>query len=251
MDPAASDVGTSVNLNPAPMDLLQQISEQPKQSNHVTEQQSLISPPVNYHSTDTDYSESQARDKKQRDLGKISHPPTKANHDSQPHQPTIQTVGAHPTKNDNSSQVPQPPRNHTNSKPAQHFSATPAPTNQQARTLSALSTENTLLRARVTELEARAHDAEPSTKHLADENALLRRRIQALQSLVKCDDCSLMQYVMDMKISQAREGKPGVVSEERGECGCEVRVGGRRCGCSTVVMGREVARVRCSDRGFY
>ncbi|KAF3002481.1 hypothetical protein E8E13_005683 [Curvularia kusanoi] len=42
---------------------------------------------------------------------------------------------------------------------------------------------------------------EKDKKALADENALLRARVKALQALVKCDDCSLMQYVMDMKIN--------------------------------------------------
>lgn len=45
---------------------------------------------------------------------------------------------------------------------------------------------------------------EKDKKALADENALLRSRVKALQALVKCDDCSLMQYVMDMKINQAK-----------------------------------------------
>ncbi|KAL6705937.1 hypothetical protein ACN47E_006216 [Coniothyrium glycines] len=40
-------------------------------------------------------------------------------------------------------------------------------------------------------------------KVLADENQLLRARVKALQALVKCDDCSLMQYFMDMKVKQA------------------------------------------------
>ena len=42
---------------------------------------------------------------------------------------------------------------------------------------------------------------EKDKKSLADENALLRARVKALQALVKCDDCSLMQYVMDMKLN--------------------------------------------------
>ncbi|KAF2139891.1 uncharacterized protein K452DRAFT_327828 [Aplosporella prunicola CBS 121167] len=41
---------------------------------------------------------------------------------------------------------------------------------------------------------------EKDKKQLADENQLLRTRIKALQALVKCEDCSLMQYVMDLKI---------------------------------------------------
>ncbi|KAH9863707.1 hypothetical protein J1614_009639 [Plenodomus biglobosus] len=44
---------------------------------------------------------------------------------------------------------------------------------------------------------------EKEKKSLADENQLLRTRVKALQALVKCDDCSLMQYVMDLKIKQA------------------------------------------------
>lgn len=43
---------------------------------------------------------------------------------------------------------------------------------------------------------------EKDKKSLAEENELLRTRVKALQSLVKCDDCSLMQYVMDLKIKQ-------------------------------------------------
>ncbi|OCK85860.1 hypothetical protein K432DRAFT_285895 [Lepidopterella palustris CBS 459.81] len=41
---------------------------------------------------------------------------------------------------------------------------------------------------------------EKDKKSLADENQLLKTRIKALQALVKCEDCSLMQYVMDLKI---------------------------------------------------
>ncbi|KAL0264515.1 hypothetical protein SLS55_000465 [Diplodia seriata] len=41
---------------------------------------------------------------------------------------------------------------------------------------------------------------EKDKKQLADENQLLRTRIKALQALVKCEDCSLMQYVMDLKL---------------------------------------------------
>lgn len=44
---------------------------------------------------------------------------------------------------------------------------------------------------------------EKDKKSLADENQMLRTRIKALQALVKCDDCSLMQYVMDLKLKQA------------------------------------------------
>jgi len=46
---------------------------------------------------------------------------------------------------------------------------------------------------------------EKDKKALADENHLLKARIKALQALVKCDDCSLMQYVMDLKINQAKQ----------------------------------------------
>ncbi|KAL5120442.1 hypothetical protein ACEQ8H_001732 [Pleosporales sp. CAS-2024a] len=45
---------------------------------------------------------------------------------------------------------------------------------------------------------------EKDKKSLADENHLLKSRIKALQALVKCDDCSLMQYVMDLKINQGK-----------------------------------------------
>ncbi|KAF2808329.1 uncharacterized protein BDZ99DRAFT_52050 [Mytilinidion resinicola] len=41
---------------------------------------------------------------------------------------------------------------------------------------------------------------EKDKKNLADENQLLKARVKALQALVKCDDCSLMQYVMNLKI---------------------------------------------------
>lgn len=44
---------------------------------------------------------------------------------------------------------------------------------------------------------------EKDKRTLADENQLLRTRVKALQALVKCDDCSLMQYVMDLKLKQA------------------------------------------------
>jgi len=43
---------------------------------------------------------------------------------------------------------------------------------------------------------------EKDKKAVADENQLLKTRIKALQALVKCEDCSLMQYVMDLKIKQ-------------------------------------------------
>ncbi|KAF1914131.1 hypothetical protein BDU57DRAFT_282672 [Ampelomyces quisqualis] len=46
---------------------------------------------------------------------------------------------------------------------------------------------------------------EKDKESLAEENRLLRARIKALQALVKCDDCSLMQYVMDLKINQAKQ----------------------------------------------
>jgi hypothetical protein len=45
---------------------------------------------------------------------------------------------------------------------------------------------------------------EKDKKAVVDENALLKARIKALQALVKCEDCSLMQYVMDMKINQGK-----------------------------------------------
>ncbi|KAF2112032.1 hypothetical protein BDV96DRAFT_498307 [Lophiotrema nucula] len=44
---------------------------------------------------------------------------------------------------------------------------------------------------------------EKEKKQMHDENLLLKKRVQALQALVKCEDCSLMQYVMDLKINQA------------------------------------------------
>jgi hypothetical protein len=44
---------------------------------------------------------------------------------------------------------------------------------------------------------------EKDKKRVEEENQLLRTRVKALQALVKCDDCSLMQYVMDLKIKQA------------------------------------------------
>lgn len=44
---------------------------------------------------------------------------------------------------------------------------------------------------------------EKDKKSLQDENQLLRSRVKALQALVRCDDCSLMQYVRDLKIHNA------------------------------------------------
>lgn len=46
---------------------------------------------------------------------------------------------------------------------------------------------------------------EKDKKNLADENQLLRTRMKALQALVKCEDCSLMQYVMDLKINNKQQ----------------------------------------------
>ncbi|KAF2735773.1 hypothetical protein EJ04DRAFT_434414 [Polyplosphaeria fusca] len=43
---------------------------------------------------------------------------------------------------------------------------------------------------------------EKEKKQVQDENQILRNRVKALQALVKCEDCSLMQYVMDLKINQ-------------------------------------------------
>jgi hypothetical protein len=43
---------------------------------------------------------------------------------------------------------------------------------------------------------------EKDKKAAVDENQLLKMRVKALQALVKCEDCSLMQYVMDLKIKQ-------------------------------------------------
>lgn len=45
---------------------------------------------------------------------------------------------------------------------------------------------------------------EKDKKGLQDENQLLKTRIKALQALVKCEDCSLMQYVMELKINQPK-----------------------------------------------
>lgn len=45
---------------------------------------------------------------------------------------------------------------------------------------------------------------EKDKKTLHDENQLLKTRIKALQALVKCEDCSLMQYVMDLKLQQPK-----------------------------------------------
>lgn len=50
---------------------------------------------------------------------------------------------------------------------------------------------------------------EKDKKQLADENQLLRTRIKALQALVKCEDCSLMQYVMDLKLHNGVPTRPG------------------------------------------
>jgi hypothetical protein len=44
---------------------------------------------------------------------------------------------------------------------------------------------------------------EKEKRQLADENQVLRSRIKALQALVKCEDCSLMQYVMNLNIQAA------------------------------------------------
>jgi len=45
---------------------------------------------------------------------------------------------------------------------------------------------------------------EKDKKNLEEENQLLKQRVKALQALVKCDDCSLMQYVMDLRIQQQK-----------------------------------------------
>lgn len=47
---------------------------------------------------------------------------------------------------------------------------------------------------------------EKDKKNLQDENQMLRTRLKALQALVKCEDCSLMQYVMDLKINKQQQG---------------------------------------------
>lgn len=46
---------------------------------------------------------------------------------------------------------------------------------------------------------------EKDKKAMAEENQLLRTRMKALQALVKCEDCSLMQYVMDLKINHQQQ----------------------------------------------
>ncbi|KAF2277873.1 uncharacterized protein EI97DRAFT_276733 [Westerdykella ornata] len=51
---------------------------------------------------------------------------------------------------------------------------------------------------------------EKENKTVQEENQLLRARIKALQALVKCEDCSLMQYVMDLKINPGQGGVGGV-----------------------------------------
>jgi hypothetical protein len=42
---------------------------------------------------------------------------------------------------------------------------------------------------------------EKERKALADENAILHARIKGLSALIKCEDCSLMQYFVDLKIN--------------------------------------------------
>ena len=46
---------------------------------------------------------------------------------------------------------------------------------------------------------------EKEKRSLVEENRQLKIRLKALQSLVKCDDCGLMQYVMDLKINGAKQ----------------------------------------------
>ncbi|TKA77038.1 hypothetical protein B0A49_02219 [Cryomyces minteri] len=41
---------------------------------------------------------------------------------------------------------------------------------------------------------------EVQNKQLTDENALLWSGVKALQTLIKCEDCSLMHYMLDMKL---------------------------------------------------
>jgi hypothetical protein len=48
---------------------------------------------------------------------------------------------------------------------------------------------------------------EKENKTVQEENQNLRARIKALQALVKCEDCSLMQYVMDLKIQPNQQMK--------------------------------------------
>jgi hypothetical protein len=45
-------------------------------------------------------------------------------------------------------------------------------------------------------------------RQLEAENLLLRQRVQALQALVKCDDCSLMQYVVDLNLRNGTNTDP-------------------------------------------
>lgn len=53
---------------------------------------------------------------------------------------------------------------------------------------------------------ATAHikQVEKERKRLEDENELLKRRVKALQGLLKCEDCSLMQYVQGMRIGNGQ-----------------------------------------------
>lgn len=46
---------------------------------------------------------------------------------------------------------------------------------------------------------------EKEKKALQDENAILHARIKGLSALIKCDDCSLMQYFVDLKINPPRQ----------------------------------------------
>lgn len=45
-------------------------------------------------------------------------------------------------------------------------------------------------------------------RQIEAENLLLRQRVQALQALVKCDDCSLMQYVVDLNLRNGTNTDP-------------------------------------------
>jgi hypothetical protein len=52
---------------------------------------------------------------------------------------------------------------------------------------------------------------ERENKAVQEENQNLKARIKALQALVKCEDCSLMQYVMDLKINPGHQHQPKCV----------------------------------------
>ncbi|KAF2006580.1 hypothetical protein P154DRAFT_219723 [Amniculicola lignicola CBS 123094] len=45
---------------------------------------------------------------------------------------------------------------------------------------------------------------EKDKKRVEEENLAMKARIKQLQALVKCEDCNLMQYVMDLRIQQSK-----------------------------------------------